>query len=91
MMRMYSKVIALLLLVITGLGSMQVAAFPEIPFCPLGGPPGWANRLFDLDDDYYPPPRYYGAPYWQGYPQYSPAYPVDPSFQWYPAPTGRGW
>jgi hypothetical protein len=51
------------------LGSTAASAFPEIPFCPLGGPPGWWNRITDDDDRYYyPPPPYYpptrAAPYW---------------------------
>ncbi|MBL6999066.1 MAG: hypothetical protein ISR73_04335 [Gammaproteobacteria bacterium] len=59
--------------------------FPEISFCPLGGPPGWFNRLSgEHDRRYYPPPpvmspRYYPAvaPYgWPGPTQgYSPATP----------------
>lgn len=87
----HSLSFALLLFVLSGIGSTQVAAFPEIPFCPLGGPPGWANRIFDDRDDYYPPPAYYRAPYWQGYPQYSPVYPDAYSNRWYPAPGGQGW
>jgi len=50
-------------------------AFPEIPFCPLGGPPGWMNRFMHTHDrDYrrhnaylaspaFAPPVYYRPPY----------------------------
>ena len=37
------------LLIALLLTSNGVQAFPEIPFCPLGGPPGWFNRIFDDD------------------------------------------
>jgi hypothetical protein len=68
------------------LGSGAATAFPEIPFCPLGGPPGWWNRMVDDDDryHYYPPPSYYppqqAAPYQQlrypySYVPQSPPYP----------------
>ncbi|MBT8126294.1 MAG: hypothetical protein KJP15_02330 [Gammaproteobacteria bacterium] len=50
------------------LESALVSAFPEIPFCPLGGPPGWWNRIFDDDHGHPPPPLWYppppSAPYW---------------------------
>jgi hypothetical protein len=69
------------------IGSASVSAFPEIPFCPLGGPPGWWNRMVDDDDDrrYYPPPYYppsARAPYWNSVKPYSyyPQYPVYPSY-----------
>lgn len=64
----------LALLILLLLGSAGAQAFPEIPFCPLGGPPGWLNRLTDDDDHhrYYPPPYYpppVAVPYWyQGAP-----------------------
>ncbi len=35
---------------ILSLASMPVFAFPEMPFCPFGGAPGWANRF--LGDRY---------------------------------------
>lgn len=90
MSHLCSRLVVSALLVLMSMVSTQAAAFPEIPFCPLGGPPGWANRIFNDRDDYYPPPPYYGAPHWQGYPQYSPAYPgaypygwqVPPSYRW---------
>ena len=90
MTRGHSKIIALLL-VLTSLGTTRVAAFPEIPFCPLGGPPGWANRIFDDRDDYYALPPYYGVPYSQRYPQYSPVYPSGYSYQQYPGRFYQGW
>ena len=67
------------------LGPAAAAAFPDIPFCPLGGPPGWIDRLTDDDDHRYPPPYYppppllpYGA---AGYPGvYVPPYPIYPPY-----------
>ena len=66
-------------------GSGGVLAFPEIPFCPLGGPPGWWNRMVDDDDHHYPPPYYPPppvTPYWnQAYPySYVPRYPLYPAY-----------
>jgi len=75
------------LLVLAMLLPGVVQALPEIPFCPLGGPTGWWNRLTDDDDDRYYPPPYYPPPqfrpYWgQAYPYgYVPpyrSYPVYP-------------
>jgi len=55
---------------------MANAGFPEIPFCPLGGPPGWVNTLFDSDDrPRYPPP----------YVRYPPAYAPPAPGYFYPA------
>ncbi len=80
---MYSKlpILALLLLVSS---SAQAFFFPEFPFCPLGGPPGWANRI--MHDDYYRyrhvrrPPAYYYSPY--AAPAYLPAaYGMPPGNQ----------
>ncbi len=74
------------LLVLAMLVPSVVQALPEIPFCPLGGPTGWWNRLTDDDDDrYYPPPFYpppMYTPYWnQAYPYgYVPLYPVYPGY-----------
>lgn len=64
-----------LLLVPLLLISLEAKAFffPEIPFCPLGGPPGWANRIFNDDYHRYPPPGYWYGPYQRAYP-YAPAY-----------------
>ena len=38
--------------------------FPELPFCPLGGPPGWFNRMTGQHHRSYPPPPppYFLAP-----------------------------
>jgi len=70
--------------------SIQAEAFPGIPFCPMGGPPGWANRFFDHRENYYsPPPPYYGVPYWQRYPQYVPVYPVGYPYRWHAPPVNR--
>jgi len=62
-----------LLLLSLMLGPAGAAAFPEIPFCPLGGPPGWYNRIFNDDHRYRPPPPYY-----------RPAYPVVRPAHMYP-------
>ncbi len=64
-------------------------SFPEIGFCPLGGPPGWFNRMTGQHDRYYypPPPMYQfqyrpvAPPVWQTPvrrqpPVYYPQYPV---------------
>jgi hypothetical protein len=73
------------------LGSTGAQAFPEIPFCPLGGPPGWLNRIFDDDDHRYYPPPYYSppppvaAPYWNR----GGIYPYPPPNYRYPVPPGR--
>jgi hypothetical protein len=44
-------------------------SFPEVPFCPFGGPSGWMNRMTDhdgYDRGYrYPPSGYYPSPYYQ--------------------------
>ncbi len=73
----------LVLFVPLAIGSTVTVALPEMPFCPLGGPTGWWNRLTDDDDRYYPPPYYPPpviVPYWnQAYPYgYVPQYPVYP-------------
>ncbi len=38
-----------------------MAFFPELPFCPFGGPPGWYNRVMHERDVY---PQYRYPPYW---------------------------
>lgn len=73
----------IVLFVPLAIGSAGAVALPEIPFCPLGGPTGWWNRLTDDDHRYYPPPYYPPpviVPYWnQPYPYgYVPQYPVYP-------------
>jgi len=54
--------------------SSSASAFPEIPFCPIGGPPGWFNRMTDNHSDYRYPPKFYPMPY-------PPAYQFYPGFQ----------
>ena len=57
-------------------------AFPELPFCPAGGPPGWINYFNDKRDQNiwrqhsrYPSPAY-------GRPAYnSPVYRYEPGFR----------
>lgn len=51
----------------------QAFSLPEIPFCPLGGPPGWFNRMVNDTTYGYPPPRYWYGPDPRLYP-YGPAY-----------------
>lgn len=51
----------------------QAFSFPEIPFCPLGGPPGWFNRIVNDNTYGYPPPPYWYRPDPRQYP-YGPAY-----------------
>jgi len=58
------------------IGSADAWAFPEIPFCPLGGPTGWWNRMTDDDDHrYYRPPPYYPPPV--AAPYRTPVYPYS--------------
>ena len=59
-----SSIAAVLVLVFVMLFSMPVQArFPEFGFCPLGGPPGWFNRMTGQHRKWYPPPPAYGPPY----------------------------
>ena len=37
-------------ILITGIISPNSYAFPELPFCPAGGPPGWLNYFNDKRD-----------------------------------------
>jgi hypothetical protein len=40
--------------------SMSVCAFPEIPFCPAGGPPGWMNYFdYRQNQNRWAPNHYY--------------------------------
>lgn len=56
-----------LLIVLVMVIPVNVNAFPEIPFCPLGGPPGWMNRMFNHHHRpvYYAPPVYVYPPGYQ--------------------------
>jgi hypothetical protein len=58
-----------MLLLLLGLATTNAHAFffPEMPFCPLGGPPGWFNRITNNHHSYrhYPPRMYSPAPYYQ--------------------------
>ena len=48
-----------LLLMLAMLFSVQAEArFPEFGFCPLGGPPGWFNRVSGQNHRYHRPPAY---------------------------------
>ena len=83
------KKTAILALLAAGiLPASAMADFPEIPFCPLGGPPGWFNRLKGDDHRYYPPPpRYYPA---QARPApWMPPPAAYPPPQWYGYPPRR--
>jgi len=58
--------------------STTASAFPEIPFCPIGGPPGWFNRMTgDSYNQYRYPPAGYPLTYPQAYPPAYPAYPYS--------------
>ena len=65
------------LLIILALASTVIPSiassfrFPELNFCPLGGPPGWFNRMAGQNDNRYyaPPPPQMFRP---AYPQYRP-------------------
>lgn len=51
-----------IVLILAGITLPSMASgfsFPEIAFCPLGGPPGWFNRMTGQHDRRYyaPPPR----------------------------------
>jgi len=74
-----------LLLVALMSSPATVLAFPEIPFCPLGGPPGWFNRMSG-DYRHYPNrPVWYPPPYQQFY-QSHPPYPAP---AWGPIEQGN--
>lgn len=53
------KAVHFLLLLGVLLTTQVEARFPEFGFCPLGGPPGWFNRLSGQSYRYYPPPQPY--------------------------------
>ena len=72
----FKKVAVCFVLLTASTGAL---ALPEIPFCPLGGPPGWMNRIFDDDDHDYPPPVFYPPPH--AAPHWGPVMP------YYPAPV----
>ena len=66
-----------LLFLILMLSCSGACAFPEIPFCPLGGPPGWFNRMTGDHAYYRPAPRPYHLPNPSTYqPVYAPRYPA---------------
>ncbi len=59
-----SLLITLIILIVPIAAS---AGFPEFGFCPLGGPPGWVNRITGNHDrpyyNYWRPPMYYPVQY----------------------------
>ena len=61
-------------------GSSSASAFFEIPFCPLGGPPGWFNRMTTDNNQYRYLPSWYPPLYPQAYPYASLHQPQA----WYP-------
>jgi hypothetical protein len=73
------KVLHFLLLMGLVFATQVEARFPEFGFCPLGGPPGWLNRLNGQSHRYYSP--YYLSPRYQVRPTYMPyqtyAYPAQ--------------
>jgi hypothetical protein len=68
------------------LPAMVNAGFPEFGFCPLGGPPGWFNRVTGQHDRYYyAPPRVMNSPWNTAQPSYG--WPtVPPAYTTYPRP-----
>lgn len=40
----------LFIIVVAGTFTTRISAFPELPFCPAGGPPGWLNYFNDKRD-----------------------------------------
>jgi len=80
------KKTSIIALLVAGLfAGSAMADFPEIPFCPLGGPPGWFNRLKGDNHRYYPPPpRYYPVPARPS--PWTPPPAAYPPPQWYAYP-----
>ena len=74
-----SMMLKRLLLIGSMLVSTSISAFPEMPFCPLGGPTGWFNRMAGGPGYYPPPAMLYPPPYRPmvapGYPPTGNAYP----------------
>ncbi len=72
------------LLILTMLFSAEaLARFPEFGFCPLGGPPGWFNRISGQTHRHRVlmpvyPAQMSPVPYYAGY-----AYPVPPRYTGY--------
>ena len=63
---------AVVILLLAHASVAGATSFPEVPFCPFGGPTGWMNRITGYDGydryDRYPPPGYYPSypsPYYQ--------------------------
>jgi hypothetical protein len=71
------------LLLVLAFFSSSASAFPEIPFCPIGGPPGWFNRMTGEYQQYRYPPVPPPLPYFQSYPV-----PAYPAYQSTVPPTG---
>jgi hypothetical protein len=77
------KVVHALILMALLIPMSAEARFPEFGFCPLGGPPGWFNRLSGQSHHrYYPPPPYPVQvpvmPYYRVYPY--PAQQLNPEY-----------
>ena len=72
----------LFVILIISASSTNSYAFPELPFCPAGGPPGWLNHFnFNRDQNIWRRYSRYNSPAYNtgrypGYygPAYSPAY-----------------
>lgn len=52
---MINRLFRICLLLIIWPTIVSGAGFPEFGFCPLGGPPGWINRMTGWDRNYSPP------------------------------------
>ena len=87
-MKLPAYLVTTILLAPTLLPQSASAGFPEPAFCPLGGPPGWFNRMTGQHHKrrYLPPPGYAPARplRWR-----EPAY--YPPYQSLPHATRRPW
>jgi len=71
------KVFFKLFIVLLGLSLSPAShAFPELPFCPAGGPPGWMNYFNDKRDqnNWRRYSQYYATPAYRQPAYYRPAY-----------------
>ena len=67
----------LFIIVVAGTFAARTGAFPEFPFCPAGGPPGWLNYLNDNHD----------KNIWRRYSLYNPYVQNASRYPGYPAPV----
>jgi hypothetical protein len=67
----------LFIIVVAGTFVATTSAFPEFPFCPAGGPPGWFNYFNDKHD----------KNIWRRYSQYNPYIQNAGRYPGYPVPA----